>query len=71
MAGADASTAPGRTAEARRDRAARAGGPRGGDRRGGRNAVLVAKREYSERVGSRAFLISTLLLVGLAIVVSP
>jgi ABC-2 type transport system permease protein len=34
------------------------------------NAVLVAKREYIERVRSRAFLFSTLLLAGLAVVVA-
>ncbi|HEY3334771.1 MAG TPA: ABC transporter permease [Candidatus Limnocylindrales bacterium] len=34
------------------------------------NAVLVARREYIERVRSRAFLFSTVLLAGLAIVVS-
>ena len=35
-----------------------------------RNAGLVARREYAERVGSRAFLISTLLLMGLAVVIA-
>ncbi len=35
-----------------------------------RNVWLVARREYGERVGTRAFLISTLLLMGLAIVVA-
>ncbi len=35
-----------------------------------RNAWLVARREYGERVGSRAFLISTLLLMGLAVVIA-
>jgi ABC-2 type transport system permease protein len=34
------------------------------------NALLVAKREYVERVRSRAFLFSTLLLAGLAVVVA-
>ncbi|HEU0245283.1 MAG TPA: ABC transporter permease [Candidatus Limnocylindrales bacterium] len=34
------------------------------------NAVLVARREYIERVRSRAFVFSTLLLAGLAIVVA-
>ena len=34
------------------------------------NAWLVAKREYIERVRSRAFLFSTLLLAGLAVVVA-
>ena len=34
------------------------------------NIGLVARREYVERVKSRAFLFSTLLLVGLAVVVS-
>ena len=34
------------------------------------NAWLVAKREYVERVRSRAFLFSTLLLAGLAVVVA-
>ena len=37
---------------------------------GASNAVLVARREYSERVRSRAFLFSTILLAGLAIVIS-
>ena len=37
---------------------------------GAGNAVLVAKREYSERVRSRAFLFSTILLAGLAIVIA-
>lgn len=37
---------------------------------GARNAYLVARREYIERVRSRAFLFSTLLLAGLAIVVA-
>ena len=37
---------------------------------GAGNAVLVAKREYNERVRSRAFLFSTILLAGLAIVIS-
>ena len=37
--------------------------------RGG-NIWLVARREYSERVRSRAFLFSTLLLAGLAVVVA-
>ena len=37
---------------------------------GAGNAVLVAKREYNERVRSRAFVFSTILLAGLAIVVS-
>jgi ABC-2 type transport system permease protein len=35
-----------------------------------RNVWLVARREYGERVGTRAFVISTLLLMGLAIVVA-
>lgn len=34
------------------------------------NVVLVARREYGERVRSRAFLFSTLLLAGLAVVVA-
>ena len=34
------------------------------------NIGLIARREYVERVKSRAFLFSTLLLVGLAVVVS-
>jgi ABC-2 type transport system permease protein len=34
------------------------------------NAALVAKREYVERVRSRAFVFSTLLLAGLAVVVA-
>ncbi len=34
------------------------------------NIVLVARREYVERVRSRAFVFSTLLLVGLAVVVA-
>jgi ABC-2 type transport system permease protein len=37
---------------------------------GGGNISLVARREYSERVRSRAFLFSTLLLAGLAVVVA-
>jgi ABC-2 type transport system permease protein len=37
---------------------------------GAANAVLVAKREYNERVRSRAFVFSTILLAGLAIVIS-
>jgi ABC-2 type transport system permease protein len=37
---------------------------------GAANAVLVAKREYVERVRSRAFVFSTLLLVGLATVIA-
>ena len=36
----------------------------------GTNVALVARREYVERVRSRAFLFSTLLLVGLAVVVA-
>ena len=36
----------------------------------GTNIVLVARREYVERVRSRAFVFSTLLLVGLAVVVA-
>lgn len=35
-----------------------------------RNAWLVARREYAERVGTRAFVISTLLLMGLAVVIA-
>ena len=35
-----------------------------------RNVGLVARREYGERVGSRAFLFSTLLLMGLAVVIA-
>jgi ABC-2 type transport system permease protein len=35
-----------------------------------RNVDLVARREYTERVRSRAFLFSTLLMVGLAVVVA-
>lgn len=34
------------------------------------NVALVARREYTERVGSRAFVFSTLLLIGLAVVVA-
>jgi len=37
---------------------------------GAGNAVLVARREYRERVRSRAFVFSTILLAGLAIVIS-
>ena len=37
---------------------------------GAGNAVLVEKREYNERVRSRAFRFSTILLAGLAIVIS-
>ena len=37
---------------------------------GAGNAFLVAKREYNERVRSRAFVFSTILLAGLAIVIS-
>jgi ABC-2 type transport system permease protein len=40
------------------------------DARTAANAWLVAKREFSERVRSRLFFISTLLLAGLAVVVS-
>ena len=36
----------------------------------GTNVALVARREYIERVRSRAFLFSTLLLIGLAVVVA-
>jgi ABC-2 type transport system permease protein len=35
-----------------------------------RNVWLVARREYGERVGTRAFVISTLLLMGLAVVIA-
>ena len=35
-----------------------------------RNIVLIARREYSERVRSRAFAFSTLLMAGLAVVVA-
>lgn len=35
-----------------------------------RNVGLVARREYAERVRSRAFVFSTLLLVGLAVVIA-
>jgi ABC-2 type transport system permease protein len=46
----------------------------GTDEKGGRatarNVWLVARREYGERVGTRAFVISTLLLMGLAVVVA-
>jgi ABC-2 type transport system permease protein len=35
-----------------------------------RNVALVARREYAERVKSRAFLFSTVLLAGLAVVIS-
>jgi ABC-2 type transport system permease protein len=38
--------------------------------RGRPNALRVARREFGERVGSRAFLLSTILLAGLAIVVA-
>ena len=54
----------------RRDRAARARRPAREGSGGAGNAVLVARREYSERVRSRAFLFSTLLLAGLAIVIA-
>ena len=37
---------------------------------GARNVWLVARREYAERVKSRAFLFSTLLLAGLAMVIA-
>ncbi len=46
------------------------GEPVGRARRGGVNIRLVARREYGERVRSRAFLFSTLLLAGLAVVVA-
>ena len=36
----------------------------------GRNVGLVARREYSERVRSRAFLFSTILMAGLAMVIA-
>jgi len=36
----------------------------------GRNVALVARREYAERVRSRAFVFSTLLMVGLAVVIA-
>ena len=36
----------------------------------GTNVGLVARREYIERVRSRAFVFSTLLLIGLAVVVA-
>ena len=32
------------------------------------NTSLVARREFSERAGSRAFLLSTILLAGMAMV---
>jgi ABC-2 type transport system permease protein len=35
-----------------------------------RNVALVARREYSERVRSKAFLVSTLLMAGLAVVIA-
>ena len=35
-----------------------------------RNVGLVARREYTERVRSRAFLFSTLLMAGLAMVMA-
>jgi ABC-2 type transport system permease protein len=35
-----------------------------------RNVWLIARREYSERVRSRAFLVSTILMAGLAVVVA-
>jgi ABC-2 type transport system permease protein len=44
----------------------RAGGP--GET--ARNVGLVARREYGERVKSKAFVVSTLLMVGLAIVIA-
>ena len=34
------------------------------------NAMIVARREYGERVGSRLFHLSTLLLAGLAVIVA-
>ena len=45
-----------------------AGGPRRNPT--ARNVWLVARREYGERVGTRAFVISTLLLMGLAVVIA-
>ena len=49
-----------------------AGGPVGrtAGTGGAGNAILVARREYIERVRSRAFVFSTLLLVGLATVIA-
>jgi ABC-2 type transport system permease protein len=44
--------------------------PVSGGRATARNVWLVARREYGERVGTRAFVVSTLLLMGLAIVVA-
>lgn len=46
--------------------------PAPGDRRRGSlsNVGIVARREYGERVGSRAFVLSTLLLAGLAVVIA-
>ncbi len=41
-----------------------------GGRETARNVWLVSRREYGERVGTRALLISTLLLMGLAIVIA-
>ena len=54
----------------RHDRAARAGGPHGGLRRARQRGRSSRKREYIERVRSRAFVFSTLLLAGLAVVIA-
>jgi ABC-2 type transport system permease protein len=35
-----------------------------------RNVTLVARREYTDRIGSKAFLFSTVLLAGLAVVIA-
>jgi ABC-type Na+ efflux pump permease subunit len=42
----------------------------GGAGASARNVGLVARREYVERVRSKAFLVSTLLMAGLAVVIA-